>query len=284
MSATSLDDESIIADGYYFEDGILSEKLDKFFASVLLTLDESPNIVLEKIKRTIERHIRKIHQSLEDDPHEFLSSLLPSDIIKQGYDHDHKIGSWGTLIDDVEALSDKPIEYWKKLFLEYIISPPRVELMMIPDIELSKSMSDEEVRLDLERQKQYGEEGLKKLSKTLDDAVSANKVDLPRHVIDTMPPIPSTREIAKLQKKVDIEATNCILSRVIVVKTETRFSHLRLFIGLDGLSKNLLPYLVLFQEMLFESGVRDLSYTDVVDKTADLCVNHEAAIGVGTYF
>jgi hypothetical protein len=67
-------------DGYYFEEG-------RMHGLVMRVLNETADVefekteTLEKMKKTIIRHRRKIFEGLEEDAHDFIAMMLPLDIL-----------------------------------------------------------------------------------------------------------------------------------------------------------------------------------------------------------
>lgn len=136
---------------------------------------------------------------------------------------------------------------------------------------------------------------LKKQGLLVADAVHDNRIDIPEHVVANMPPIPDASKAPTLKcecenidmEQIDPEAT---ISTFQLVRTETNFVHLGLGLDISGLLKTSRPYLVLFQELLFQcpmvipcaSGkVIKMDYKAVSTYSSDLFTSHEAGVGFG---
>jgi hypothetical protein len=67
-------------DGYYFEKGRMHELVMKVLNETADVAFETP-ATLDKMKKTIIRHRRKIYEGLEEDAHDFIAMMLPLDIL-----------------------------------------------------------------------------------------------------------------------------------------------------------------------------------------------------------
>jgi Zn-dependent M16 (insulinase) family peptidase len=73
-----------------------------------------------------------------------------------------------------------------------------------------------------------------------------------------------------------------------VVKTETAFCHYHIFISILNLPNKLLPYLVLFQELLFKTDIlfpsetnAIMEYTQVAQYASELLISNSVGVGLG---
>lgn len=102
-----------------------------------------------------------------------------------------------------------------------------------------------------------------------------------------MPRVPDHSLAPKLEYSTKIEPlTSCgPLIKLLRVNTLTSFSHIKICFSISKIPPQLRPFLVLFQECLFQSPVAGpngtTEWTDVVKKTAQLLISHEASVGLG---
>lgn len=170
-----------------------------------------------------------------------------------------------------------------------------------------------------ERVELYGEHGLEKLRQSVAKAVEENKVKLTPEELASMPPVPDITKAPRLAVKTSLKqlggsgdgggfivtaapsarktrssANTTSLSSssssipppvdtLQFVETETAFGHVRFCFNTLHLPDRLRPYLVLFQELMFQSPlIQDsgelMDYRLVVQNTSDLLISHEAAM------
>jgi Zn-dependent M16 (insulinase) family peptidase len=77
-----------------------------------------------------------------------------------------------------------------------------------------------------------------------------------------------------------------------IVRTEGLFCHIGLLFGISGLDNNLRSFLVLFQELIFQSPLSilfqgkyvEMDYTEVAKYVSENFVSHECGVGLGNAF
>ncbi|KAF9095759.1 hypothetical protein BGX23_012687 [Mortierella sp. AD031] len=262
-----------------------------------------------EMSRIIARHRTKIYESIEDDPHEAATSYLVPDILAHAYLEQDKIkpASIGTrsnifaIIDEMETM--KP-QFWRDLARTWLLEPSMVEVQMIPNSQLGKVIKATVSQNHKDLVESFGVEGLAKQGVMVAEAVEANKVDMTPEIITKMPPIPDASQVPTIP----IESSYVITGSqgkdesrpfkvVQVVETNTFFTHVKLCLPLTHLDEDLRPYLVLFQELVFQSSCAipkyageegseeivfdHLDYQSVVTLVSNTFVSHEAAVGFG---
>ncbi|KAG0231491.1 hypothetical protein BGW42_000197 [Actinomortierella wolfii] len=273
-----------------------------------------------EMARVIARHRTKINESIEDDPHESATSYLVPDILAYAYLEKDKtrpaaIGTRANIFAIVDELETCPPEFWRNLAREWLLEPSMVEVCMIPDSQLGKIIKATVALKHEELVTSLGSEGLEQQKMLVADAVAANKVNITPEIISKMPPIPDVANVPTIPLKARYESIDdscnddqLLMSRpfkvVQVVETNTFFTHVKLCLPLTHLDEDLRPYLVLFQELLFQSscnipkykndrmnnndadGQHDkaiiyehLDYQSLVTAVANTLVSHEAAVG-----
>ncbi|KAJ3133441.1 hypothetical protein HDU90_005760 [Geranomyces variabilis] len=267
---------------------------------VLQDFAENP----KPMQSALSRHRRKIMEALEEDPLESCSSYIIPDVVR------HYVGStarkeggqpvFGTraeMLSILDQLADRSLDFWSNLAKKWLIDVPMVEVHMVPDHVLAADLVKKEDEERDARVAAIGEAGLAKLRQILEEAVEANKVDLTDEAIAGMPPVPDVTKAPRLNTEMEfvpLEPANDAVPRPFakcqVVKTETVFSNVRIGLHTAGIPDNLRPYLVLFQELLFQTPltlhspngeVQVVDYREVAQRCADLFVSYEAAAGFG---
>ncbi|KAF9585275.1 hypothetical protein BGW38_003101 [Lunasporangiospora selenospora] len=285
---------------------------DFYHGRVLKVLEDFINNGLSdptEMTRVIARHRTKVNESIEDDPHEAATSYLVPDILAYAYLEKDKtkpaaIGTRSSIFDIIDDLDTMEPQYWKDLARKWLFEPSMVEVLMIPDSKLGKTLNASVAKKQQTMAEELGVDGLAKQAVVVTEAVEANKVNLSAEVMASMPPIPDASKVPTIpltEKYVsvakdgnkDLKPFNVIQ----YVETNTFFTHVKLCLPLTHLSEDLRPYLVLFQELIFQSACsipkytgpegseeivfESLNYQEVVTLVSNTLVSHEAAVGFG---
>ncbi|KAJ3008587.1 hypothetical protein HKX48_008446, partial [Thoreauomyces humboldtii] len=263
----------------------------------------------DAMQATLSRHRRKIMEALEEDPTECCVSYIIPDVVRHYLAARSELedtraqggkpvfGTRAGILQVLDELATFPLSFWSDLVRKWLIDAPMVEVLMTPDRKLADTLSKRETEEHEARVKKIGPEGLLELGRKLEEAVLANKVNLTEDVIATMPPVPDVTKAASLRSSMEVvtmepsaDGSARPFETVQVVKTETMFAQLRIGIHTGNIPENLRPYLVLFQELLFQTPLAIPSregkptivdYRDVARQAADLCVSYEASVGFG---
>lgn len=120
-----------------------------------------------------------------------------------------------------------------------------------------------------------------------------NKIDLPTSILESMPPVPDVSKADRIQalvENIDIEEDGPFKACQIV-KTDTSFCHLGIALNTHSIPERLRPYLVLFQELMFQSPLSLpssdsskkllMDYQEVSKYASELFISHECGVGFG---
>lgn len=263
-----------------------------------------------EMSKVIARHRTKINESIEDDPHEAVTSYLVPDILAYAYLEKDKtkpasIGTRSNIFTIIDELERMEPQFWRDLARKWLLEPSMVEVFMIPDSQLGKTIKADVSRKQKELVESLGEEGLARQKVMVAEAVEANKVNMTPGIIATMPPISDASKVPTIpvsshyvHTRADGKDESRPFKVVQVVETNTFFTHVKLCLPLVHLDEDLRPYLVLFQELIFQSpcsipqyvagdqGSEEivferLDYQSVVTLVSNTFVSHEAAVGFG---
>lgn len=262
-----------------------------------------------EMNRVIARHRTKINESIEDDPHEAATSYLVPDILAHAYLEKDKtkaasIGTRSNIFSIIDELETMEPQYWRDLARKWLLEPSIVEVCMIPDSRLGKIIKSTVSQKQQELIDGFGKDGLEKQAVIVTEAVAANKVNMTPEIVAMMPPIADASKVPTLPMSAHYisakseQSDSRSFKLVQVVETNTFFTHVKLCLPLTHLDEDLRPYLVLFQELIFQSScaipkfVQDkdgseeiefehLDYQSVVTLVANTLVSHEAAVGFG---
>ncbi|KAG0200217.1 hypothetical protein BGX28_006667 [Mortierella sp. GBA30] len=261
-----------------------------------------------EMSRIIARHRTKINESIEDDPHEAATSYLVPDILAHAYlEKDKKkaasIGTRSNIFEIIDELETMEPQFWRDLARTWLVGPSMVEVFMVPDSRLGKVIKATVSEKQKELVGSFGEHGLAKQGVMVTEAVEANKVNMTPEIIATMPPIPDASKVPTIPISAHYvtadgaEGDSRPFKVVQVVETNTFFTHVKLCLPLTHLDEDLRPYLVLFQELIFQSSCAvpkfvgkegseeiifdHLDYQSVVTLVSNTLVSHEAAVGFG---
>ncbi|KAJ3217531.1 hypothetical protein HDU67_007782 [Dinochytrium kinnereticum] len=289
-----------------FAPGVFREKLFH-----VLTKVQKTGIPPQELLPTIRRLRRKILEAGEEDPHELTMGYILPDIIRHHLapssglnDAKHgsadavpNIGSRGIAIKVLEDLAKRPVTFWGDVVGRWLIGTGVVEIFAVPSRVVAGRIAADEVERLKERREKVGEEGLKRFGETVSEAVLANRVDLPKSILEGLPAVPDLAELPRVSRKItggmlEIEAKGSRrpFESYVTVETDTAFASLRLGLHAGAVPSELRPFLVMFQELIFESPLAipkkdgssvTVDYKKVVRSSFEAFVSFEAAFGFG---
>ncbi|KAJ1557825.1 hypothetical protein HK096_005154, partial [Nowakowskiella sp. JEL0078] len=294
-------DETTDSDEDLFNNSIFHDKLMESFQNVIKNFD------FEKMKASVRRHKRKCTEGVEEDPHETISGLMIPDIVRHHFSRNSllndtkyqggipKIGTRALIFQILDDLLDKPESFWVSLIDKYLLNQPVFEVKMIPD---PKKASEVTLKSEEDHQKRLNSIGAQKLAelRTLAEKYGkTNLVDLPIELKTKMPRIPDISMMKRIALTADIVKSDGKIfrpfSEIQILTTDTSFVSLRIGLNVGTIPTSLLKYLVIFQEMLFQTDIIDLAssdsipiiidYRNVVERSSEILNSYEAAVGFG---
>jgi Zn-dependent M16 (insulinase) family peptidase len=140
-----------------------------------------------------------------------------------------------------------------------------------------------------------GKKKLLRLAKAVKFAVKQNAVDISEELRSKFPPIPDASKLPWLQtaqENIEMSEQDGFPFRTCqVVTTATQFVHLGIGINISSLSEKLRNYLVLFQELMFQSNMiipssassktMSMDYKEVGTYSAEIFTSHGMGVGFG---
>ena len=234
----------------------------KLLWTVMDTLFLDEQATLRNMRRTIHRNLIRFQEGFEDDPHSVASAFIIPDVLLHHYNgtltKDAPLGVRFQIPAIMEALRNKPVSFWRDLLDRYILQAPFSTVFMIPDKDLSKSLEEKEQAETAARVEKLGPKGLEQLAQEVKSAMVDNKVNITDGMIQRMPAIPPADSLPKLSCQMRVHSLPEDLPFVSLqqVNTETAFQFIRLCFYSHMVPVELRPYMVLFQEMLFQSPLR----------------------------
>eukprot|EP01112_Ceratiomyxa_fruticulosa_P014515 TRINITY_DN4162_c0_g3_i1.p1 TRINITY_DN4162_c0_g3~~TRINITY_DN4162_c0_g3_i1.p1 ORF type:complete len:863 (-),score=189.38 TRINITY_DN4162_c0_g3_i1:59-2647(-) len=235
---------------------------------------EGPDI----INKTILREGVKFLESIEDDPSEAILGLLFPDLIFPG----NRLPTQRVQQQEIfQELLSKPTQFWLDLLDKWLIKQPIVEVIMKPDTEMAKKMTEETQRKISERVEKLGPVELQKLKTRLEECIKENHKPIPDTIVFPDIPSPSTIPILPVESTIFLPVANASSSKkaqkserlekiphfyfsegltnfpfpVQLVNVETQFVHFKIIFDISNLPVELRPYLVLFQELILETAL-----------------------------
>ncbi|KAI8622487.1 hypothetical protein BC830DRAFT_1195746 [Chytriomyces sp. MP71] len=252
------------------------------------------------LERTIGRYRRKIKEAFEEDPHEVVANYIMPDIVRFRLSSATNLRSSamelsrGELFGTLESLWNEPLEYWAGLVKHWLVEQTALQIVAKPSRQLAHELAKTEAAALQSRTEAFGADGLVKLGQAATEAFEANKVDLPESLLASFPDIPDVRKLPNLVCSLSIHdiamhpqyKKRRALNQAQIVRTETLFTHCRIALNIGQLPEKMRPYLVLFQELVFQSpiaapGKGEVSYQNAVKKTSEIFVSNEASVGFG---
>ncbi|KAI8325434.1 hypothetical protein GQ54DRAFT_295466 [Martensiomyces pterosporus] len=286
----------LFTEGYF--ESLLVEELQRIHSS---KFDGDPSA----LKMAARRFRQKLAANMEKNPEDVIQEMICADVVSAHFspfrnkgDGAPVIGSRAKVFDIIDALAEKPLEYWLEL-LKRFIDGPIVHVAMVPDADLGKKLEDERKEIEGSNRGTIADE--KAHAKAIEQAVEANKVDLPRSLKKNMPS-PDPASIISLPHSLSLVAPQKPIgpaSAIQLVEFDSEFPEIKLHIPTSALPDELRPYLVLFQELLLSTDMvlpaglvydtetspgtedRRIGYVTVDNRLADITTSHEAAVGYG---
>lgn len=264
----------------------------------------------ENMLKTIKRHVQKINEAIEEEPHELIANFIIPDItryflaqrsaledVKSKGEKPH-FGSRKNVFSILKDLENEPAQFWTGLAKRYLLGQPVREILMIPDAQLAKDLEVKETKDQQKRMKSLGKKKLADLKRKIDLAVSENVINLSEEAKFSMPSItdaslaPSLASQVKNIDMADLCDDQFPFQSCQVIRTETEFVHLGFGINIMGISDALRPFLVIFQELMFQSPLElplssgeaektILDYKEVVKYSSELFISHGLGVGFG---
>ncbi|KAJ3115080.1 hypothetical protein HK100_001465 [Physocladia obscura] len=287
----------------YVEPVVFKEKLINLFKSFTM-----PRAISEiDLKITVDKYIRKIKEAFEEDPHEVVANYIIPDItrfhIQTSLSQENSKKKFeskmpivrGSVLDIAANLLNEPINYWADLIQKWFLDQHPAQFIVKPSRAMAAELTAKEAKALQIRKEMLGESGLEKLGIAAAEAFAANKVNLPEEILNSFPPIPNIANLPKLSYEMTLHETlstkNGVrrpFAQAQVVTTETLFTHCRIAFNISNLPSRLRPYLVLFQELLFQCPIaatrpkgKEIDYRAGIRKTSETFVSYEASVGFG---
>ena len=274
---------------------LLIQELHKFIQS---------SIPIQEFINVIDRESRKILESLEEEPHETISSSLIPDILRYhlGSHSSLKdtryqggkpcIGTRGETLVILKELKSKSLSFWKDLTVKWLLEAPITTVYMIPDTQLGLKYSQKVIQDQETLACKLGKSGLKNLQSELEAALDENKIYIPKELIQSMPPIPDLSQISQIPfESMQLDISNSCFHKIHITSTKTRFVHSRFAFNTSNVSHESRSWLILFQESLFQvamefkdansSEMVRLEANQVAQESSKLLISHEASLGFG---
>ncbi|KAH3767039.1 cytoplasmic protein [Pelomyxa schiedti] len=246
----------------------------------------SDKMSLSVIHCAIARHKVKLLEDLEDEPHSTVSECLvvESTLKPTGTG---KIGDHlQCILPALSSLEEKPFIYWATIVKKWILDAPCVEVIAIPDVSLSKRTHKANSVLLSKRCSDLGSDGLAGCHRKLEEAIARNNQPIPPSLQMSLPTVPSALSIPLASVRNFVAHPEGFFP-LQILELRTHFYHVRLCFDISHLPDRLRPYLVLFQELLFCSPVREMptghiiTYETVVAHLAEAFVSVECGVGLG---
>ena len=100
------------------------------------------------------------------------------------------------LLDEAESLLENA-SYWQDIMKKFILDRPMAVVLGKPSAAMSKELSENEKERETQQANELGEEGLARLSKTLENAMAANEEPIPEDILTSLP-VPDLEKVASI--------------------------------------------------------------------------------------
>ncbi|KAJ2809111.1 hypothetical protein H4R20_000351 [Coemansia guatemalensis] len=284
---------------HLFEEDYFKGLLMKELQRIHDTRFDGDEQVLEK---AAQQFGQKLALRIEDQPDETIQEFLCWDIVAShfspGHDGKFAIGSRANIFDTIAELAFKPIAFWLELLKNWLIDGTAYHVVMVPDPELALQLENE--RKGIERANAANIEDKEAHRKLIEQAVEANKVDLPEELKRAIP-LADPSKTAQLPHTMELVTPPTPLgpvSLVQVVQSETDFPDIRLHLPMGALPEELRPYVLLFHGLMLSTDFvlpagmvydtdtspltaeRRIGYAMLDRRLADLTCSREDSVGI----
>lgn len=280
------DSDSFEEDMDLFQEGVVKGLVLDLFNELVennLCLKTAPQENV--MSNIIARHKIKLLETLEDDAHEAVNYCCIVDLLQHRYHGSaNPLGSFLNVFSLFDELEKEPITYWISLLKEYILEQPCQQVLLLPDVDKLVEIEKERKQNYLDRLSKSGKDQ-EMLAQELQSAMKDNK---PESCSDwkSSSSAPTTTSFP-FNAKVD-EFSHPQFRQIHRVSVKTNFFHFLIAIDISNVSSDLKKYLVLFQELYFNSPVSNFlsqdnvcSYQDVVKHLSSRLCSYDASVGFG---
>ncbi|KAM0793479.1 hypothetical protein ACM66B_000920 [Microbotryomycetes sp. NB124-2] len=139
-------------------------------------------IDMQRMKSVLERKKLQLLDGVETDPAEMLSASILSDVLFGAEDASDLEPSHKAL-SHYRELEGWSAQQWAQLLSKYIANAPAITVVGQPSAELADKLEKEEKARIAANVEKFGEKGLAKLAKEIEDAQSENDKEIPSNVI-----------------------------------------------------------------------------------------------------
>ncbi|KNE60829.1 hypothetical protein AMAG_06595 [Allomyces macrogynus ATCC 38327] len=283
------DDDASETDGDD-EEGALTnwftgQTMAKHLFTTLRTI-RSSQMSLERIHAALRRYRVQLLSFLEEDPHDALMSYLIPDIL--GSISPSAWGARSNLFSILGALEQEPLDFWRSIMDTWVLTDSVVEIKAVPSTARAKEIEQVKAKRHAHIKRQLGRKGLQRCRDHVARALNMNKVR-PEAFQHLLPPIADPQSIARLPYTDAVVEFADSFPCGHQIAVETSFHHVKLVFDLRALPSDLVSYLVLFQEALFQLPVQSpmdsnavpVPWTTVVEQLDEHTLTHSASAGLG---
>ena len=265
VSVESFDDEAEeeTEGGGYLQGDQMERTLFDYFKGLHDELQASD--AMQQLSESIERGHRALLEEAEESAMDIVTESVITDVLSAtfvgGASVTAHVGSdLASRRDTLNRLQRESSDFWRSLLNKYILCAVVVIVKAIPDGSLAISKA-EKVRLEEETfcSSLSSEERLV-LETSAETARQKNTVSLPVDLLLTMPnlyEIDLRDGLPKCHSSwMELQGSQFAAAHVVTV--ESNFASVALHLNISALPKRLHPYLLLFQELLFDSPLEGL--------------------------
>ncbi|KAL7545324.1 hypothetical protein ACHAWF_010434, partial [Thalassiosira exigua] len=170
---------------------------------------------LARMRTVIKRARRKTLEASERRPTRAIVDGIVRNFMygpRAGETNGDQVGSETSPQDEMEALHSDvdPLpyldeaegkltdaSYWQGLMKEYILDRPMAVVLGKPSAAMSKEIQDGDTEREAKQAKDLGEEGLKRLAKTVEDAMVENEHPIPEEILTSLP-VPDLEKVPSI--------------------------------------------------------------------------------------
>uniref|UniRef100_A0AC35TMD5 Presequence protease, mitochondrial n=1 Tax=Rhabditophanes sp. KR3021 TaxID=114890 RepID=A0AC35TMD5_9BILA len=270
----------------------IKDVADRFLQKTIQHHKNEASFDMDRMKYVIEKQIQQYYMDLEKKPgnqiHHFIMTHQLYGNIDNNAELDERINDQRAL----EKLIKEPASFWANLITKYLSTNKYVCVNGIPSIKLVDQISAAEKKRISDQKKSLGAKGLLECAKTMKDADAANSANKPsedllqKFIVNDLESFFSygIETASNLPNKKNSTLAESFPLPTYIHSSPTKFVEANIIIDTANISPELRKYLLLHNELIFESSAmidgKLIGYEEVAKQATKDLISYSVNIGV----
>ncbi|EED88791.1 hypothetical protein THAPSDRAFT_264188, partial [Thalassiosira pseudonana CCMP1335] len=256
-----------------------------------IIVDEDEVFDVARMRTVIRRYRRRLLEASERRPTQAIIDGIVRNFMYGPRAGEEEEEGLITPQQEMEALHADDASHWQELAKKYILDRPMVVVLGKPSASMATKIADDEKERECQQAKDLGEEGLKRLADTLDEAMAKNEEPIPEEILTSLP-VPDLEKVPSIPLFTSIVAGLKKDSPALASPFHADLTHIDsafvfAAVGIDTtpLTTEQRLYLPILEEILFklpatlENGEK-LTKDDFVNRLHDETVSFSSGVGL----